>query len=417
MSSNILVSNGTCYSAAGKKLDKSFIPCGNAAYGHQTCCGAGDNCLGDDACFGVHGSGYGSLLTYMAGCTDPDYKDKSCPNKEGIDQPWIALTLCDHTDGIWAACSQQGNPTTLQPGSYCSCTDTAKATIAFTDANQLPNIASLPATTGDTISFFPDHTPTGSPATAPAATTAASSTPVATSNQPTTAGSSSSDSASNTGGGTSQAQSSQATGSSSSSGGTTQPGASGTNPDSSSQTGTNTSGGASQTSNAGTTTTDTPSGLGPGAKAGIAVAAAVSGLIFIAVLVALFLSHRRKRQRQSKLSNEAGNGSPSEKPGAQRDSLRTSEADGKPVSEADGVAARPWSMRSELEGDQPPNSVVGGPGPYVSGHAVRRSGEGGDVLTPVAELPGSEVESRFGGGGGAQGARTKVAVGDSRAYL
>ena len=81
---NLYVSNGTCYTAAGKELDKGFIPCGNDAFGHQTCCGAGDNCLADNACFGVHGSGYGSMLTYMGGCTDPDYNDASCPDKKGI---------------------------------------------------------------------------------------------------------------------------------------------------------------------------------------------------------------------------------------------------------------------------------------------------------------------------------------------
>jgi len=79
---DISVSNGTCYSAAGEKLDESFIPCGNVAYGHQTCCGRGDNCLADNACFGYHGNGYGSELTYMAGCTDPNYEDGSCPKKE-----------------------------------------------------------------------------------------------------------------------------------------------------------------------------------------------------------------------------------------------------------------------------------------------------------------------------------------------
>ena len=79
---NILVSNGTCYTAAGQKLDSSFIPCGNDAFGHQTCCGAGDNCLADHSCFGIHGSGYGSSLTYLAGCSDPDYKDASCPQKD-----------------------------------------------------------------------------------------------------------------------------------------------------------------------------------------------------------------------------------------------------------------------------------------------------------------------------------------------
>lgn len=81
---NILVSNGTCYTKAGEKLHESFIPCGNTAFGFQTCCGAGDNCMADNACFGIHGSGYGSQLTYQAGCTDPDYKDKSCPDKKGI---------------------------------------------------------------------------------------------------------------------------------------------------------------------------------------------------------------------------------------------------------------------------------------------------------------------------------------------
>ncbi|KAK3688906.1 hypothetical protein B0T22DRAFT_528110 [Podospora appendiculata] len=392
MSSDILVSNGTCYSASGRKLDKSFIPCGNAAYGHQTCCGAGDNCLGDNACFGVHGSGYGSWLTYMAGCTDPDYKDKSCPNKEGIDQPWIALTLCDHTDGIWAACSQQGNPSTLQPGSYCSCTDTAKATIAFTDANQLPNIASLPAATGDTISFFPDHTPSGTPAT----TTAESPTPVTTrsSNQPTTTEGSSGP-ASNTGGSASQTSAPPPSPSS----GATQPGPSATNPSSTkfqTGTGTPTSSATSQSPNVSSpTSTASSGGLSPGAKAGIAVAAAVAGLIFIAVLVALLLSHRRKRQRQP--SVEAAGSAEKQSGIIKHDSLRTSEADGQPVSEADGVAARPWSMRSELEGDQPP--VLGTGMGSRAGGAVRRSGEGGDALSPVAELPGSEVDSRDEGGG------------------
>lgn len=78
---NIFLSNGTCYTGPGQKLHESFIPCGNAAFGHITCCGAGDNCLANDACWGIHGTGYGSSLTYMAGCTDPEYKDPSCPKK------------------------------------------------------------------------------------------------------------------------------------------------------------------------------------------------------------------------------------------------------------------------------------------------------------------------------------------------
>ena len=84
---NPYVSNGTCYGAPGSTLDKSFIPCGNTAFGFQTCCGAGNTCLADNACFGYYGSGgtdgSGSYLTYIAGCTDPSYGDETvCPQKE-----------------------------------------------------------------------------------------------------------------------------------------------------------------------------------------------------------------------------------------------------------------------------------------------------------------------------------------------
>jgi hypothetical protein len=81
---NVLISNGTCYSGAGKKLDGSlFIPCGNAAVKNAACCGVGDTCLSNNACFGVHGpeGQEGTLLTYLAGCSDADYRDGSCPNK------------------------------------------------------------------------------------------------------------------------------------------------------------------------------------------------------------------------------------------------------------------------------------------------------------------------------------------------
>lgn len=52
--------------------------------------------MADNACFGVHGSGYGSFLTYMAGCTDPDYDDASCPDKHGFSR-WLhrALDVAD----------------------------------------------------------------------------------------------------------------------------------------------------------------------------------------------------------------------------------------------------------------------------------------------------------------------------------
>lgn len=111
---NIFLSNGTCYTGPGQKLHESFIPCGNAAFGHITCCGAGDNCLADDACWGIHGTGYGSYLTYMAGCTDPEYKDPSCPKKiigEYLAKSFRPCVRFGHElanqDGHWRRCRRR----------------------------------------------------------------------------------------------------------------------------------------------------------------------------------------------------------------------------------------------------------------------------------------------------------------------
>ncbi|KAK0621760.1 hypothetical protein B0T17DRAFT_455628, partial [Bombardia bombarda] len=70
------ISNGTCYISEGVEADKSFIPCGNNALGHVSCCRANDVCLRSNTCF--TGQWY---TTYMVGCTDPSYEDESCPNK------------------------------------------------------------------------------------------------------------------------------------------------------------------------------------------------------------------------------------------------------------------------------------------------------------------------------------------------
>jgi hypothetical protein len=72
-----LLSNGTCYYAKGKESDDEMIPCGNAAYGHISCCQAGDFCMSSDACFNAE---FG--VTYLTGCTDKDYADNSCPDKK-----------------------------------------------------------------------------------------------------------------------------------------------------------------------------------------------------------------------------------------------------------------------------------------------------------------------------------------------
>jgi hypothetical protein len=49
--SDSLVSNGTCYYDSGKRANSRYIPCGNDAFGHITCCESGDMCLSNNACF------------------------------------------------------------------------------------------------------------------------------------------------------------------------------------------------------------------------------------------------------------------------------------------------------------------------------------------------------------------------------
>ncbi|KAI1265401.1 hypothetical protein F5Y18DRAFT_51465 [Xylariaceae sp. FL1019] len=390
---DLLVSSGTCYSAAGKELDSSFIPCGNDAFGHVTCCGKGDNCLADNACYGVHGQGdpsqYGHMLTYMAGCTDPDYEDSSCPDKKGIDDnSWIALTLCDDTD-VWAACSQPGNPSTLQPGATCTCTVVASATVAFSDASSLDNLASLPQNTGDTISFFAGHTPTTPPG------------------GPTGGGTSASGDTTGTTGSTAGPTTFTTTGADGATVTVTQQGP------------TQTVGG----------DTGSGSGLGQGAAIGIGVGVGVGAILILLALGAILWRRRKRRREQprddvkgavgGKLQKKgAGAALDSEKAGdgadgtgaSKADKLGITETDGQAVSEADskGVSKadktamaeahgvpvvetdghaviRPHSLRSELQGSPVTPTV---PDRHADGtHAahVRTSAD----LSPVAEIPGA----------------------------
>ncbi|KAK7409603.1 hypothetical protein QQX98_008198 [Neonectria punicea] len=405
---DIYVSNGTCYSAKGEKLDKSFIPCGNNAYGYQTCCGAGDNCLVDNSCFGIHGSGYGSYLTYMAGCTDPDYEDSNCPDKKDIDQDWIALTLCDDTDGEWAVCSQKGDPTTLQPGSYCSCTDAASATLAFKDSNKLEEIASLPESTGATIKFLAGNEPTS--ASSPESTEAAASSD--SDNNSSTEGDNSTE-AGNSTESDSTTKTDSANGSDRAT--TTDTGSRTLVTISTTSFATNSDGVTTATkavsatvsqadsdpdpsdTNTGDSTSpesSSGSGLGAGAKIGIGVAA---GVVFLIALIALFfLLRRRRRHSPPEIENGSVNGSVGGTKHS-KDSKRESsdchpsaipngpipsEIDGKPVSEVQGKAADPSNVRSELDGREVVSDTAA-----TGGKSKGRTRK----LSPVAELPGSET--------------------------
>ncbi|KIV78822.1 hypothetical protein PV11_06432 [Exophiala sideris] len=414
---NPYISNGTCYTAAGDKLGNDFVPCGNDAFGHQTCCGAGDNCLADNACFGVHGSGYGSYLTYWAGCTDPNYEDATCPKKE-VDQPWVALTRCDDNVDVWAICSQSGNPSTLQPGAYCSCTIAASATVAFTDTSSLTSVCSLPTTTGQSIQFFVGHFPS-SVLTTGSTAASQSSTPTGTGGGGGSSGAA--NSATATSGPTATTSVTVFTSSATTFTSTTAP--STTTFTSNGQTFTSTtapsttvitSGARTVTSSIVTSTTpsaaaaggssggSSKSGLSSGAKIGIGVGAGLGALMLLGLLLALFLRRRRRRRpTTSKVESDGydhgavvGAGMekpptprPSEDPPkseAEMSSAPTAyDANGQVMQEADGQAALPWTLRSELEGSRVP-----------------KTGE----PVPIAELPGSENYA------GQQGGRDSLAV-------
>lgn len=123
------------------------------------------------------------------------------------------------------------------------------------------------------------------------------------------------------------------------------------------------------------------SGLSSAAKIGIGVGAGIGALILLA-LISVFFLLRRKRQRRppSKIESEGRDHSPPDlsepPPIAEPPKSEVAPApvptpydtDGQMMPEADGRAAWPWTLRSELEGSNPASNGQ----PY-----------------PIAELPGS----------------------------
>ena len=45
------ISNGTCYYANDRLAPSRYIPCGNEALGHKSCCESQDMCLSSNACY------------------------------------------------------------------------------------------------------------------------------------------------------------------------------------------------------------------------------------------------------------------------------------------------------------------------------------------------------------------------------
>jgi len=135
--------------------------------------------------------------------------------------------------------------------------------------------------------------------------------------------------------------------------------------------------------------------LGTGAIIGIAIGAVVAVLFLI--VLAFLLLRRRQRSRfeigsdGAKLSKQRESDMSTAPPVLiQPTTPSMPEADGAPVSEVMGRPVAPWELRSELDGKQ---VVPGGKAKSgnLPGEAMPKESE---ALSPIAELPGSEPETK-----------------------
>ncbi|KAK8019832.1 hypothetical protein PG990_004970 [Apiospora arundinis] len=158
MSDNDLyVSNGTCYFARGQIADRHFIPCGNAVVnGPQACCYEGDFCLSSNTCWDDT-----TIVTYVAGCTDPSFTSSKCIQKNDYpDQQWVAMARCDAPNiDIWSGCAKHPNVTAIEKED-CDCTASDPLIRSPNGKTSFDNIASLPQTIMGSISFNPTALPT-----------------------------------------------------------------------------------------------------------------------------------------------------------------------------------------------------------------------------------------------------------------
>ncbi|KAK1772036.1 hypothetical protein QBC33DRAFT_173434 [Phialemonium atrogriseum] len=291
-------------------------------------------CLANKACYnGEFG------VTYLAGCSDPDYNDSSCPDKQSFkDTPWTGLVLCNNTNQ-WLQCRQSEKPKVLTSPDPCSCPEPASRTIAFLDATKLADIGQLPATSGGSVLWQSGFIPTASEETP---TSTPSTTRPSSSAVPTAPSSSSSASA-------------------------------------------------SPFSTSSALPTSNPPGMTAAAKAGIGVGASLGALLILGALLLLFL-RRREHRRESHMFDCSPREVESKGKSDAMDMPGFAVTPVTPVtpalSELDPGAVRRWS---ELQGDYTPN-------PTLSGHFLQEStprrtdGTHGRRIAQyakhVAELPG-----------------------------
>ncbi|KAF2487551.1 hypothetical protein BDY17DRAFT_13404 [Neohortaea acidophila] len=153
-----------CYWAAGPqyRLPESagVVPCDENGY--SACCKLGDICLAGNACYNFETDD-----TYQYGCSDPSYKDPSCPFKCDWNpdaSPWVALEYCPSFNGIndtWTCqspescgCEWRSTYSLLQvPIRDCQAMG-SNARVAIYATNTLPAYLILPQTYGGSTQYF-----------------------------------------------------------------------------------------------------------------------------------------------------------------------------------------------------------------------------------------------------------------------
>ncbi|KAF6835658.1 hypothetical protein CPLU01_04128 [Colletotrichum plurivorum] len=330
---NPFISNGTCYFGPGKPAAEEWFPCGNAELGDKTCCQRGDMCLSSKACYNGR---YG--ITYLAGCSDPEYQDPSCPEKGSLDDhPWTGLVYCNGTSEEWVACEQAAKPTTLTSADACWCPQTSR-TVAFTDSSVLENIVQLPTVLGGSVIWQPGHVPL--PTQVDTTTTTTTPAAVTTTSEATT----------------------------------------GTIPT------------ISPTST-GLVVGDSQAELASSKRIGIGVGVGAGCAVLLGVLVFLFFARRKlQRHHPMELENTKAEGGSGYGNGFPTPATTT-------ISELEPTAARPWSVRTELDGT-PRSSTTGLADAYgfktqehtYHSHFGRepspKSARSRWPPSPIAELPG-----------------------------
>ncbi len=162
MSNNtaLLLSEGTCYFGAGQRADSRFIPCGNAQLeGPQACCYQNDYCLSSNTCWDAL-----TVVTYIAGCTDPSFRSDKCPQRNNYpDQQWVALARCNGANiDLWTGCAHHPDKIQIEKEN-CDCNITNQLIQNPNKKNSFDEIGHLPNVTGQAIAYNPTAVPSATP--------------------------------------------------------------------------------------------------------------------------------------------------------------------------------------------------------------------------------------------------------------